>query len=96
MFSQLKEEFCNIGGKGFRTIPVKDCNGRAGVDDGVPKMNLGGGEVENGGNTEGNETKGLEVREQSPLKVVVSTDEKRRGGETCVEGREWPIIWTMN
>ena len=78
MFSQLKEEVGNVGGKGFRTIPVKDCNGRTSVDDGVPKVNLWRGEVENGGNAEGNETKGLEVGKGSPLKIVVSADEKGR------------------
>ena len=63
MFSQLKEEVGNIGGEGFRTIPVKNCNGRTSVDNGIPKVNFGRGEVENGGNAEGNEAKGLEVRE---------------------------------
>ena len=63
MLPQLKEEVCNVGGEGFRAIPVKDCNGGTGVDDGVPKVNLGGREVENGRNIEGNEAKGLKVRE---------------------------------
>ena len=59
----MKEEVCNIGGKGFWTIPIKDCNGRASVNDRIPKMNFGGREVKNGRNAEGDETKGLEMRE---------------------------------
>ena len=63
MFPQLEEEIRNVGRKGFWAVPVKDSNGGASVDDGVPKVNFRRREVENGGNAEGNETKGLEVRE---------------------------------
>ena len=63
MFSQLKEEVCNVGGDGFWAIPIKDGKGGASVNDRIPKVNFGRREVKNGGDTEGNETKGLEVRE---------------------------------
>ena len=63
MFSQLKEEICNVGGEGFWTIPVKDYNGRTSVNDRIPKVNFGRREVEYGGDAEGNETEGLKVRE---------------------------------
>ena len=36
------------------------------------------------------------MSEGSPLKVVICSNEERRGSETCVESREWPIIWTMD
>ena len=63
MFSQLEEEVCNVGGKGFWAIPVKNGNGGTSVDNRVSKVNFGRGEVKNGGDAEGNKTKGLEVRE---------------------------------
>ena len=63
MFPQLEEEICNVGGKSVWAVPVKDSNGGASVDDGVPKVNFRRGEVKDGGNTEGNEAKGLKVRE---------------------------------
>ena len=63
MFSQLKEEVCNVGGEGFWVIPVKDGNGWTSVNDRVPKMNFRRGEVENGGDAEGYQTKGLKMRE---------------------------------
>ena len=63
---------------------------------GIPKVDFGRREVEDGRDTEGDETKRLKMRERSPLKVVVYADEERRGGETCVEGREWPIVWAMH
>ena len=59
-------------------------------------MNLGGREVENRGDAEGNEAKGLKMREGSPLEIMIGTDEKGGRGEACVEGRKWPVIWTMN
>ena len=59
----MEEEVCNVGREGFWTIPIKNGNGGISVDDGVPKVNLRRGKVENRGNTEGNEAKGLEVRE---------------------------------
>ena len=58
----MKEEICNVGGKGFWTIPIKDCNGGASVNDRIPKMHFGRGEVKDGRDAEGNEAKGLEVR----------------------------------
>ena len=61
MFPQLKEEICNVGGKGFWTIPVKDCNGGASVNDRVPKMNFGRREVKDRRDAKGDEAKGLEV-----------------------------------
>ena len=63
MFSQLKEEICDVGGKGFWAIPIKDCDRRTSVDNGIPKVNFGRREVKNGGDAEGDETKGLKVRE---------------------------------
>ena len=59
-------------------------------------MNFGRREVKYGGNAEGDEAEGLEMRERSPLKVVIYTNEKRRGSESGIEGREGSIIWTMN
>ena len=53
MFSQLKEEICYVGGKGFWAIPIKYGDSGAGVNDRIPKMNFGGWEVEYGGNTDG-------------------------------------------
>ena len=63
MFSQLEEKVCDIGGEGFWTIPVKDGNGWASVNDRVPKMNFRGSEIKYGGDAKGDEAKGLEVRE---------------------------------
>ena len=63
MFSQLKEKICNVGGEGFWAIPVKDGNGGTSVNNRVPKVNFGRREIKNGGDAEGKEAKGLEVRE---------------------------------
>ena len=57
----MKEEVCNVGGKGFWTIPIKDSNGGTGVNNRIPKMNFGRREVKDRGDAEGDETKGLEV-----------------------------------
>ena len=46
MFSQLEEEICYVGRKGSRTIPVKDSDSGASVNNRIPKMNFGRGEVE--------------------------------------------------
>ena len=96
MFPQLKEEICNIGGEDFRAIPIKNSNDGASMNYRIPKMNFGRREVENWGNTECDETKGLEMGKRPPLKIVICANEERRGGETCVESRKWPIIWTMD
>ena len=53
MFSQLEEEISYVRGKGFWAIPVEDGDSRASMDDGIPKMDFGRGEVKNWGNTEG-------------------------------------------
>ena len=96
MFSQLKKKVCNVGGEGFWAVPVKDGNRWASMDNGIPKVNLRRGEVENGGDAEGNEAKGLEVREGSPLKVMISADEERGGSKPCVKSRKGPIVWTVH
>ena len=96
MFSQLKKKIGNIGWEGFWAVPVKDGNRWASVDNGIPKVNFGRGEVENRGDAEGNEAKGLEMRERSPLKVVISADEKRGRGKPCIESRKGPIVWTVH
>ena len=57
----MEEEFCNVGGEGFWTIPIKNGNGGTSVNDRIPKMNFRRGEVKNGGDAEADETKGLEV-----------------------------------
>ena len=63
MFSQLEEEICYVGGEGFWAVPIKNSDGGASVNDRVPKMNLGRGEVKDRGDAKGNEAKGLEMRE---------------------------------
>ena len=63
MFSQLKEEFGYIGGKGFWAVPVENGDGGASMNNGVPKMYFGRGEVKDRGDPEGNEAEGLEMRE---------------------------------
>ena len=62
MFSQLEEEIYYIGREGFWTVPVKDGDSGASVNNGIPKMNFGRREVEDRGDAEGYETKGLEMR----------------------------------
>ena len=95
MFSQLEEEIRNVGRKGFWAVPVENGIGGTSVNYRVPKMNFGRREIKNWGNTEGYQAEGLEMREGSLLKVMICTDEERGRGEPCVEGREWPIVWTM-
>ena len=63
MFSQLEEEIGYVRREGFWAIPIKNSDDGTSVDYGVPKVNFGRREVENGGDAEGDETKGLEVRE---------------------------------
>ena len=92
MFSQLEEEVCYVGRKGFWTIPIKDGNGGASVNDRVTKVNFGGRKVKDRGDTESDETEGLEVRKRSPLEIMICTNEKGRRGKTSVKGREGPII----
>ena len=53
MFSQLKEEICDVGGEGFWAIPVKDGDGWTSVDDRIPKMNFRRREVKNGRDAKG-------------------------------------------
>ena len=62
----------------------------------IPEVDFGRREIKYGRDAEGNETEGLEVSEGSPLEIVIDTYEKGRGGKSCVEGREWPIVWTVN
>ena len=92
----MEEEICNVGREGFGTIPIEDSNGGTSMSDGIPKVNFGRREIKNRGDAECKETKGLEVREGSPLKVVIGADEERRRGKTCVESRKWPVIWTVH
>ena len=66
------------------------------MDYGIPKMDFGRREIKDGGDAEGYQTKGLKVRERSPLKIVIYTNEERRGSETGVEGREGPIVRAMH
>ena len=66
------------------------------MDYGVSKVNFGRREIKDRGDTEGDEAKGLEMREGSPLKIMICADEEREGGETCVKSREWPIVWTVH
>ena len=65
------------------------------MNDRIPEMNFRRGEVGDRGNAKGNEAKGLKVREGSPLEIMICTNEERRGSETCIKGREWPIVWIM-
>ena len=53
MLSQLKEEISYVGRKGFWTVPVKNGDCGTSVNNGVPKMDFGGREVENWGDTKG-------------------------------------------
>ena len=62
MFSQLEEEVCYVGRKRFWAIPIKNGDGGAGVNNRIPKMDFWRREVEDGGDTKGNEIKGLKVR----------------------------------
>ena len=41
------------------------------MNDGVPKVNFWGGEIEDGGNTEGDKAEGLKVGERSPLEIMI-------------------------
>ena len=50
----MKKEFGYVRRKGFWTVPVKDGDSGAGMDDGVPKVNLRGGEVKDRGDAESN------------------------------------------
>ena len=63
MFSQLEEEVCNVGGEGFWAIPVKNGDRQTSVNNGIPKVDFRRWEIEGGGNTEGDETKGLKMSE---------------------------------
>ena len=54
MFSQLEEEISYVGGEGFRAILMKDSDGGAGVDNGIPKVDFGGREVKYWGYAKGN------------------------------------------
>ena len=63
MFSQLEEEIGYVRREGFWAIPIKNSDGGASVNYRIPKVNFGRREVENRGDAEGDETKGLEVRE---------------------------------
>ena len=53
MFSQLKEEVGYVRREDFGTIPVKNSDSGTSMDDGIPKLDFGRGEVKNWGNTEG-------------------------------------------
>ena len=79
MFSQLKEEVGYVGREVFWAIPIKNSNSGTGVNNRVPEMNFGGREVEYRGDTEGDQTKGLKVRERSPLKIMIRADEESVG-----------------
>ena len=61
MFSQLEEEVGYVRREGFWTIPIKNSNSGAGVNDRIPEMNFGRREVKYGRDAEGDETKGLEM-----------------------------------
>ena len=54
VLSQLEEEVCYVGGKRFWAIPIKNSDGGTGVDNRIPKVNFGRGEVENRRDAEGN------------------------------------------
>ena len=54
MLSQLEEEICNVEREGSGIIPIKNGNSGASVNDRVPEVNFGRGEVEDWGDTEGN------------------------------------------
>ena len=63
MFPQLKEEVCDVGGKGFWAIPEKNGDRGTSVNNRIPEVDFGRREIKYGGDAEGNETEGLEVRE---------------------------------
>ena len=77
MFPQLKEKFCYVGGKGFWTIPIEDGDGGTSVGDRIPKVNLGGREVEDRRDAKGNETEGLEMRECERASCYALTNRPR-------------------
>ena len=96
MFTQLEKEVSYVRREGFWAVPIENSDGGASVNNRIPKMDFGRREVEHWGDAKGDEAKGLKMREGSPLKIMICTNEERRGGETCIKGREWPIIWTMH
>ena len=63
MLSQLEEEVCYVRRERLWTIPIKDGNTRASVNNRIPKVNFRRREVEYGGDAEGDETEWLKVRE---------------------------------
>ena len=63
MLSQLEEEIGYVRREGFWTVPVKNSDGGAGVNNGIPKVDLGRREVKDRGDTKDNKTKGLKMRE---------------------------------
>ena len=84
----MKKEICYVGGEGLWAIPIKYGNGGTGMNDGVSKMNFRGGEIKDWGDAKGDKAEGLKMRKGPPLKVMICTNEKRRRGKTCIEGRE--------
>ena len=52
MFSQLEKEICYVGREDFWTIPIKNGDSRASMNNRIPKVDFGGREVKDWGDAE--------------------------------------------
>ena len=50
----MEEEVCYVRREDFWAIPVKDGDGGTSVNNRIPKMNFGRGEIEDWGDAKGN------------------------------------------
>ena len=95
-FFEVVNELTDCAWNFSRVIPPENVNDGALIDGVVRIDDLWGGEAEEGIDGDKNDTNGIAVNGASPLKVVISADEKGRSDIPFPKGREGSIIGLMN